>query len=319
MTKTPANALNSTHLTGKEQADRDSTQGWRSMTPSQREIEYSPSSCIGGDYRPFVQQYKTASQEAYVEAQRLGGLWQRIDIGEVGIELCKAPLASNDLSQSLSPAPLLVFIHGGYWQELSAKDSLFAAADCIAQGISFAAVDYGLAPTFSLAQIIQQCQTALQFLVDNSTTLQIDSSRIVIAGSSAGAHLAALTGLANIQVHGLILISGIYELEPLVGTSINDALALTPQEANRLSPLLTHANASSNKPLSVPSTIVCWGENETNEFKRQSRAYAQMLQEQTVNCCTVSTFEVEKTNHFDIVFGLMNLEKTLGLASAKLF
>jgi len=108
----------------------------------------------------------------------------------------------------------------------------------------------------------------------------------------------------NTPLKGLALLSGIYDLRPLVGTYINDALGLDENAAKALSPIQHDLSA-------FPPTLVAWGEDETDEFKRQSRAFAQPLSK----ACTV---EIEGRNHFDIVEDLTT-DTALGRAVTALF
>ncbi len=203
---------------------------------------------------------------------------------------------------------MLVFIHGGYWQELSAAQSLFPAAGCTAAGVAFAAVDYTLAPAASVAQIVDECRAAFAWLHAHAHTWGIDPARVVVAGHSAGAHLAAMVALAGRDAPrpaGLVLVSGVYELEPLLRTSINDALGLDVQAARQVSPALY--------PLrDLPPSVVCWGEIETDAFKSQGRAFASSLVSAGVSC---RSFEVPGRNHFDVILGLAQGGTLVGDAS----
>jgi arylformamidase len=214
-------------------------------------------------------------------------------------------------------APLLVYFHGGYWQEHSKDESLFAAPDCVANGIAFAAIDYTLAPRATLGTIVEQCRRAIASLHRQAVMLGFDARRIYVAGNSAGAHLAAMLlvagwqaayGLADDAVAGAVLLSGIYDLEPLMGTYIDAALHLTDADVAELSPL----RLTMGRPV---RTIVAWGENETDEFKRQSHEFAPAL---AGSGFPVSTFELAGTNHFDIVFAMVNRESVLGEAVIEL-
>ncbi|MEO2125407.1 MAG: alpha/beta hydrolase [Acidimicrobiales bacterium] len=257
------------------------------MTLAEREEAYSPSSCIGGDYLPFIEAYITQSAAT------------RAKIGE-GQEIAYGPAPSQTLDLFLpalpegQQAPLLVFIHGGYWQELSKRESSFAAPAWVKQGVAFAALDYTLAPQATLAEIVEESRQAIRHLITQSAELQIDAQRIVLVGSSAGAYLAAMVAY-EVPVLATMLISGIFELAPLVGTSINEALGLTETEARALSP---------QPEAGFPRSIVCWGENETTEFKAQSQAFAATLEELGTPC---TDFEVTGRNHFDVVFELADL------------
>ena len=167
---------------------------WRSMQQQQLQREYSPSSCIGGDYRPFIDAYIRQSREARARCQDLGGVWSAHAYGAKPAErldLCLPAWRSD----ALAKPGLLVFIHGGYWQELSAQESLFAASGCIERGLAFAALDYTLAPKATLEQIVAECRSALTWLFEHAEELGFDAGRVVVAGSSAGAHLAAMVAL----------------------------------------------------------------------------------------------------------------------------
>jgi arylformamidase len=164
---------------------------------------------------------------------------------------------------------------------------------------------------------VEQCRRAIASLHRQAATLGFDARRIYVSGSSAGAHLAAMLlvagwqaayGLAEDVVAGGVLLSGIYDIEPLMGTYIDAALHLTAEDAATLSPL----GLRLGRPV---KTIVAWGDNETGEFKRQSRVFAAALQSSGF---PVSAFEVAGTNHFDIVFGLANRENVLGQATLEL-
>ncbi|MFY9805267.1 MAG: alpha/beta hydrolase [Candidatus Acidiferrales bacterium] len=279
---------------------------WRDWTLAERERQYSPSSCVPA-ITPYLEAYAARSREA----QRRCNCQQDLCWGE-------QPNETFDYFPAASArAPLLVFFHGGYWQELSKDQSLFAAPDCVANGIALAAIDYTLAPKAGLAAIVDQCRRAIGFLHKQAATLGFNPSRIYAAGSSAGAHLAAMLlvagwqkdyGLPGDAIAGAVLLSGIYDLEPLLGTYIDAALRLTAADVNSLSP----SRLTLGQPL---RTIVAWGGNETAEFKRQSQSFASKLQSDGF---PVSAFEVAGANHFDVVFGLADPMTQLGKATIEL-
>ena len=279
---------------------------WRNWTLAERERQYSPSSCVAA-IEPHLDAYVARSRDA---EQRFR-CQKNLPWGERADE-------TFDYFPAESPdPPLLAYFHGGYWQELSKNESLFAAPDCVANGIAFAAIDYTLAPRATLGTIVEQCRRAIASLHRQAATLGFDGRRIYVAGNSAGAHLAAMLlmegwqaerGVPDDVVAGGVLLSGIYDLEPLVGTYIDAALHLTEADVAMLSPLRLKAG----RPV---KTIIAWGENETAEFKRQSRAFASAL---GGSGFPVSAFEIGGANHFDIVFGLANRESLLGLATIEL-
>ncbi len=298
----------------------DLTTAAHAMDPATREREYSPSSCIGGHYQPFIAAYKEQSAAAREQAQALGGRWVEARYGELPaqrMDIClPPPRAALGTGARELPVAALVFIHGGYWQELAAADALFPATLCAQRGLAFVALDYTLAPAATVGGIVAECRAALAWLVQHAAELGLDSRRLVVAGSSAGAHLAAMVckpqkapagpeAPARSLVRAAILVSGIFELEPLIGTSINEALGLDETQAAALSPLRQALGG-------FPPTLICWGENETQSFKAQSRAMAQTLQAAGT---PVTRFEVPGRNHFDVILDLADAASELGRAS----
>ena len=207
---------------------------------------------------------------------------------------------------------LHVFIHGGYWQALSKDDASFPARWFNVRGDSYAAVNYTLAPHASLEAIVEQCRTAVEWLYVRGEQLGFDPERIIVSGSSAGAHLAAMValtdwpsrGIVGKPVKGVILLSGVYDLRPLVSTYINDAVRLTAGTALELSPL----HLIRDRRISIPA-IVAWGEHETATFKLESRTMADAL----ARCgADVSELEIAGRNHFDLVHDLSDPSTDLG-------
>ena len=282
---------------------------WRELEKSEIEREYSPSSAIGGDYLPYINEYIRESnlvKESY-------------DV----IQCAYGPLGTNTLDLILpknlidgAPVPLIVFVHGGYWQELSKKESLFLGKQILDEGYAFAAIDYSLCPSVKIEQIVDECRMALSWLKSAGSSYGYDSEKIILTGSSAGAHLSAMCSLtdnhesrsASYIPAATVLVSGIYELEPLIHTSINDALQMSKDSAIILSPLFKSLKF-------FPQTLITWGENETDEFKYQSEAFAQNLMDYGI---LVETCEVIGKNHFDIILDLANKNGILGKKFYKL-
>ncbi len=279
---------------------------------------------MGGNYQPFIADYARQSADAVAKTTALGAQWSQHHYGSQNphnsqtLRLCvpaQNDACTDNILAETSLPPLLMFIHGGYWQELSAADSLFAALGCVQHGAAFSALDYTLAPHASVAQMVDECCAALAFLTLHATDLGFDARRIVLAGSSAGAHLAAMVALRGsqqgYQLRGAVLVSGIYELEPLIDTTINQALGLTASTAQTVSPALLSTK-------NFPPTVLCYGAIETAEFKRQSQQFADQLRRESPINAAIATFEVTTRNHFDVIMDLTNPHTLLGQATFNL-
>ncbi|HEY0233869.1 MAG TPA: alpha/beta hydrolase [Afipia sp.] len=164
-------------------------------------------------------------------------------------------------------APLLVFIHGGYWIRNSRDMFSFLAAGPNAHGIDFVSVGYTLAPQAKLSQIYAEVEASLTYLANHANDLGFDKSRIYVSGWSAGGHLASMA-CEHPAVRGALPISGIFDLEPLALNYINDTLQFTQDDIERLSPLRRLRKG-------LPSQRLVAGGNELPELQRQTRDYAQ--------------------------------------------
>ncbi len=267
---------------------------------AEREREYSPSSAIGGNYAPYIQAYIDLSQAAHAALPQRQTL-RYGDLPRQQIDYFAAPASS-------AAKGLLVFIHGGYWQELSKNESAFLAPAWHAAGFAHAVIGYTLAPQASVRQIMHECVSAIAHLRAQASALRFDASRIVVAGSSAGGYLAAAVAAhSELQIRGVVPISGVFDLRPLVGTSINDALGLSTEEAQDLSTLALKA--------SVPA-VIAWGEIETRAFKAQSQLLAAQIAAAKL---PVRSMELAGRNHFDVVHELGDAQSPLFQATLQLF
>ena len=153
-----------------------------------------------------------------------------------------------DLIKVADGGPVLLLIHGGYWQMRSKDFFTCFAAGPIAHGINVAAIGYTLAPDATLDDIVGEIHAGVDALVDQAGALGIDAGRIVVSGWSAGGHLTATT-LSHPKVKGGVAISGIYDLEPIRASYLNEKLQLDEAMSKRQSPLMQ--GAGPNKPLAL--------------------------------------------------------------------
>ena len=125
--------------------------------------------------------------------------------------------------------PTLFFIHGGYWQWCDKEDEAFVARGPLAHEINVAVVEYTLCPATSVDGIVAELNAALDWLAPRLSKFGADPRRLIVGGSSAGAHLAAmLTGRADVT--GALLVSGLYDLEPIRHLGLNAVIGLDEAE-----------------------------------------------------------------------------------------
>ncbi len=159
------------------------------------------------------------------------------------------------------PTPLLAFIHGGYWQGLDKGDFSYLAPPFVEAGIAFASINYDLAPKVRVGEIVGQVLEAIAWLAEAAPAHGIDPERIFVAGHSAGGHLVAVA-MAEAPVKGGCSISGIYELEVVRLSFLQEVLNLDPETVRTMSPLR-------NLPARAGPLICAVGSEETEEFLLQ--------------------------------------------------
>ncbi|MBL0948011.1 alpha/beta hydrolase [Brevundimonas sp.] len=162
-------------------------------------------------------------------------------------------------------APVAIFLHGGYWQALDGAAFHGIAPALLGHGVAVALPTYDLAPSVSLGQILRQVRTATELIRARA------GYRPLVFGHSAGGHMAAAL-LSEGRAGAAVAISGVFDLAPLLKTSLNEALRLDPLMANALSPIHWPVPDGSSPG---GTTLDCWvGAGESAEFRRQSQAMA---------------------------------------------
>jgi arylformamidase len=204
-----------------------------------------------------------------------------------------------------STTPLVVYVHGGYWQRGERPDNAFVARELVAKGVSVAVVGYTLAPEASVMDIVGELRQCLKALWEATKRYP------VVVGHSAGGHLtAALLATDWSRVGGVPVdlvragyaISGVFDTAPLIPTSLNAALKLDAASARVASPLYWPAPASDR------TLVAAVGGDESGEFIRQSLEIAAAWSRAGVKAeCVI----VPGTNHFTIVEELMRPESAM--------
>ncbi|UZF90376.1 alpha/beta hydrolase [Bosea sp. NBC_00550] len=191
-----------------------------------------------------------------------------------------------------SPAPIFVFIHGGYWQASDKVQHAQFAQGLLDAGYAVAMPNYGLAPDTPLEASIAQSVAALNFLVDEADALGLDANSLHICGHSAGAHLAAMALCAAEapSIASVLLLSGLFDLKPLGRLPLGRLLGLDDvARATRLSPIVQSRPQTARIAFAV-------GEGESDAFKAQSAALAKTWQAPAPLICP--------GHHFSMLEGL---------------
>jgi arylformamidase len=233
---------------------------------------------------------------------------------QLGIRYGAGPRQTYDLfkPEEVKSRAIALFIHGGYWQALDPSFFSHMARGLNQRGVPVAVVGYDLCPQVELGHIVWELQHAAA-AIWRSFNLPV-----VAAGHSAGGHLSACllaTNWANVEpdlpdhlVPAAYGISGLYNLKPLTETSINAALRLTHEGAERESPLFWPA----------PSRLVMdavVGGNESAEYLKQSRRLTDIWGLEGVK---TRYEEIPGANHFTVIAGLADPEDAMTRRIAEL-
>lgn len=226
----------------------------------------------------------------------------------------KAPIQKLDIyaPANAEAAPVLIDIHGGGWTMGSKNPRAIPAQTVTAAGAIWVPIDYGLAPEYSMSQIIDHVRCAISWVYSNIVQYGGDPNQLFIFGNSAGAHLAGTTlmpewlheyGMPVDAIKGAVMTSGIFDLAGQVHaqTGAQEALKMTLEDAQRFSPL-------HHLPLRPLPVIIAYGEDELNEFIIESQAYAKAL---AAAGCNVTLIKVPAAHHFDMINELANSQNPL--------
>ncbi|HKQ30364.1 MAG TPA: alpha/beta hydrolase [Burkholderiales bacterium] len=171
-----------------------------------------------------------------------------------------------DFFPAVAAGPLLVFLHGGYWQLREKERFRFLASGPLAHGIGVAFVGYTLAPEKRLDGIVAEVRAAISWIAAHADEYGADPQQIYVSGWSAGGHLTAMN-MTEPSVKGGLAVSGIFDLEPIRLSYLNEKLGLDAAEARRNSPLL-------NLPAKSAPLTIAYGTAELLELQRQSEDLA---------------------------------------------
>ena len=262
---------------------------WRTYSADELENQYNPRLAVP-DHEVFLSRYAELSAAT---RERIP-CRQDLRYGESAGETLDVFPAAN------ANAPVHVFIHGGYWRTLDKGDFSFVGGMLAAAGATGVVVNYDLCPAVTVGDIVGQVLKALAWIYRHGAELGGDASHLYVSGHSVGGHLVAMAlahdwtgrdGLPADMIKGGCAISGVYDIEPIAHTSIQDDVHLTPEQVERFSPMRT-------PPKSGAPLIVAYGAEEPSEWHRQSREFAGLCRGQGIAC---ELLELAGEHHFSIM------------------
>ncbi len=261
------------------------------MTPKDYEAEYN-------------NRARVPEHPAIIQAWREAAARFRTETPPRTLAYGQGPREKLDLFE-VEGAPAVMFIHGGYWQAFDGGWFSHLARGLHRRGVTVAVPTYDLCPDVPLSRIVGQMRLAVKALHERT------GKPVVAAGHSAGGHLAACLlatdwslvdrKLPKSVVSAAYSISGLFDLEPLLETSINTALKLDREEARRLSPIHWKAPAEG-----VLDAVV--GEAESSEYHRQSDSVAAAWGAHGV---ATSYQIVPGANHFTVIAPLADPDSAM--------
>jgi arylformamidase len=262
---------------------------YKGMNAATLEAEYNLVARRGPDFPEVVQRWLKRSE---FHRDQSGA---RVDLAYGNGDREKLDYFSGGDPQG----PLLVYIHGGYWQRGDKNMYSFVTESFIKQGVSMAVLNYNLTPSVRMGEITPQIRKSIAWCWHQAADLGFDREKIFVMGHSAGGHLTAMMMATDWPafdhqlpvnlVKGGIPISGLFELEPLVHTSINEGPQMDVAESRAISPCFI-------PPMTNAPQLCVVGGAETAEFLRQSDDYARQYGNSER---LIERYDVPDADHFD--------------------
>ncbi|MEX2939698.1 esterase [Serratia fonticola] len=267
----------------------------------QRAIQYNARASVS-DFSGCMTQYAALAERAKSSTAGIYDLQYGMGIAE---RLDIFPAARQ-------PAPLFVFIHGGYWHSQTKEDACSMAHSFTQHNVALATLEYTLLPEATLAETVREVRSAIAWLYHHSAQFGIDPERIFIGGSSAGGHLTGMLIADDWQtsyrvppqvIKGALALSGLFDIRPLCDIYINDWMRQTPEQAKLLSPMFLLPEKRH-----APQILLSVGAKETTGFKHQTQAYYAACKEKGLD---VQIIEDQENNHFTLVNELADTQSNM--------
>ncbi|MGE0798583.1 MAG: alpha/beta hydrolase [Lautropia sp.] len=253
------------------------------------------------EFPAYLERFRSrsaAARERFATTARLD-----VAVGETPIErvdIFPAPPAADG-----RPAPVLVFLHGGYWLMLDKQDFSFVANGFAPHGITTVIVNYALIPSVRMDELVRQCRQATAWTLANAATFGGDPARVAVSGHSAGGHLTAMVGATDWARFTAPRVAAPVTQRPIAGYALSGLHDLVPISRCYLQQnlQLTEREVADNSPVRLPppaagAWIAIVGGKEGPEYERQSRDLA-------ASWGTVASAEIAAGHdHFSIMMAL---------------
>jgi len=204
------------------------------------------------------------------------------------------------------PGKTMIFIHGGYWHLLDKTLFHFIATTFLEHDVTTVFINYPLAPAASLYTIVLSCRKAIRWLHNNIIRFNGNPSQMYVMGHSAGGHLACMLSVEeDINfLRGVISLSGLFRLEPLMLSNLNNVLGMDTAMAMQNSPIFL-------EPRNFCPFLLAMGTEETDEFKSQS---TDMYDSWKNKHTGMKLLEVKDRNHYSILDAVIEKDSSLRYA-----
>ena len=254
------------------------------------EKQYNPRTTITPEQLAAYTELGTRSSQAARE--RFKGVYD--------LRYGTGPLETADFFHCGQPnAPVMIFFHGGYWRARDKKDYSFVVNGLLPLGCSVVVMNYDLCQAVTVAQIVDQTRRGLQWVAQQAAGWGVDGNKTLVSGHSAGAHIIAATlaqtgadfQLKQHAIKKAYLISGVFDVEPVLEISVNDEVHLKPTDILTLSPV-RHPFAAN-----VDYEVVVGGA-EPRDWIGESTRMAAHLKSMG---CRVGLHELPGLNHYSVL------------------
>ena len=278
---------------------------YRNLSPEALELEFNPRATAKN-----LDERLAASVAASAETRA------RLDCA-LDVRYGPGEKETLDIFPASEPvAPVLLFIHGGYWRAMDKSDYSFIADAFRPVGATTVVINYDLCPAVTLDTIVEQSNRSIAWTFRNIANYGGDPDRLYVSGNSAGGHLTAMAlahdweaeGLPADLIKGAAPITGVFDCEPVLDITVNEEVRLEPEAARRLSPL-------HHPPRRALPLLIAVGGAEPRLWIQMSMDYAALCREHGIDC---EYLEMPGHDHFDISRAVGDSESPLAHAMLRM-